>query len=331
MADSRINRTGAEALMPEDAASEIIQGAVTSSAVLQLGTRLPNMTRAQRRLPVLSALPMAYFNNAGADPSDESFKQVTKMTWGNKYIDAEEVSVIVPIPENVLEDAGYDIWGQVIPRVNEAIGALIDAAVFFGTNKPNIWPDGLVTQAVDAGNSVALGTGDDLYDDLLAEGGVIALVEEDGFFVNGHVADVSMRARLRGLRDSGGQPIFMRTPTDGQNVQSATRYDLDGSPIFFPRNGAWDASEALLLSGDFNQLVYAIRKDITYKLLDQAVIQDPSDGSIVYNLAQQDAVALRVVMRLGWQVPNPINRMNDDADTRFPFAVLEPADTSGQG
>ena len=78
---------------------------------------------------------------------------------------------------------------------------------------------------------------------------------------------------------------------------------------------------ALMLAGDFKQLVYAIRQDITYKVLDQAVIQD-AGGNTIYNLAQQDMVALRAVMRLGFALPNPINRLQGTAANRSPFAVL---------
>ena len=35
-------------------------------------------------------------------------------------------------------------------------------------------------------------------------------------------------------------------------------------------------------------------------------------------------VALRVVMRLGWEIPNPVNALNESA-ARFPFASLKPA------
>jgi len=35
-------------------------------------------------------------------------------------------------------------------------------------------------------------------------------------------------------------------------------------------------------------------------------------------------VALRAVMRLGWQVPNPINRLQTTEADRYPFAVLIP-------
>lgn len=88
-------------------------------------------------------------------------------------------------------------------------------------------------------------------------------------------------------------------------------------------NGALDPTLALQVSGDFQNLVYALRQDITYKILDQAVIQDAA-GNIVWNLAQQDMVALRAVMRIAWQVPNPINTVEPTEANRFPFAVLLP-------
>jgi HK97 family phage major capsid protein len=165
---------------------------------------------------------------------------------------------------------------------------------------------------------VTLGTGSDIYDDIMAEGGVLSQVEQDGFAVTGHVAALSMKARLRGLRDANGMPIFSRTP------QAATPYELDGVPVDFPTNGSIDPAQSLLISGDYQQAMYSIRQDVTYKVLDQAVIQDGS-GAIIYNLAQQDMVALRVTMRLGWQLPNPANRVNAVAATRYPFAVLLPA------
>ena len=76
-----------------------------------------------------------------------------------------------------------------------------------------------------------------------------------------------------------------------------------------------------MIAGNFKKLVYSIRQDVTVKLLDQGVIQDPSTKEIVYNLAQQDMVALRVVMRMGWALPNPATRMNADR-SKVPFAFL---------
>ena len=313
-------------LIPEDAANTIIKEATESSAVMRLARRLPNMSRAQRRLPVLSALPTAYFVNAEQNPSDTRHKRTTKMEWDDVFIDAEEIAVIAPVPENVLADSAFDIWGEMRPAIAEAIGLAFDRAVLYGDNAPNVWPDSLVEQINDANHAVPVGSvGTDLYDDLLGEGGVISFVEEDGYMVNGHLAKLTMRAKLRGLRDANtGVPIFTTDLRDRQT------YALDGSELLFPRNGSFVPSDDYeLISGDWSRLVFAVRQDITWKLLDQAVITDPTDGnSIVYNLAQQDMVALRVVFRAGWALPNPVNRVNPTEATRLPFAALAPASES---
>ena len=307
-----IDRNGASALMPEDVSREIIQGVPKYSSVMQLATKAPNMSRKQKRLPVLSTLPVAYFVNG-----DIGLKQTSEQAWGNKHLDAEELAVIIPIPEAVLDDADYDIWAEVKPRIMEAFGIAFDGAVMFGVNAPAAWPVDILTAALAAGNVVALGQGADLYDDLLGANGVISLIEADGYMATGHVGHMSMRGRYRGLRDANGQPLFKNS------MQDNTRYELDGAPLIFPQNGAFNPALALQFSGDFKQIIYAIRQDITYKLLTEAVIQDNA-GQIVYNLAQQDMVALRAVMRLAWQVPNPINRLQPNAALRYPVGVLIP-------
>ena len=304
-----IDRTGAESLIPVEESKEIIQGVVTSSAVLSRGRKLANMSSKTYKMPVLDMLPIAYFVDG-----DNGAKKTTKQAWDKKIITAEEIAVIVPIPESVLDDSDYDIWAEVRPRVTEAFGKVIDGAILFDVNKPTSWRDGVVTTATKA-KSVVMATAD-LYQDILGEGGVISKVEESGFFVSGHMADISMRAKLRGLRDDVGQPIFK------SDMQNGTNYSLDGSPMNFPNNGAWDKSKALMISGDFSQLVYSIRQDITFKLFTEGVVQN-TDGTIAYNLMQNDMVALRAVMRLGWEIPNPINSVQSDKTKRCPFAILQ--------
>ena len=136
-------------------------------------------------------------------------------------------------------------------------------------------------------------------------------VEESGYEVNGILGGVGLKGKFRMMTDTTGQPL------NTTEIGSVRREIMD--------NGVWDKTTSTLIAGDFSQAVYAIRQDVTYKVLDQAVIQD-TDGSILYNLAQDDMVALRVVMRLGWEIPNPVNALNSTA-TRFPFASLKPAAT----
>lgn len=314
--NSQISRTSANALMPEEVSQEILGNIEAQSVVMSMGNRLPNMSRKQRRIPVLGSVPVAYFVNG-----DTGRKQTTSVSWDNVYINAEELAVIVPIPEAVLDDSEYDIWGQIRPGIETAIGKAIDRAVLYGIDAPAAWPECIVEGAEAAGHEITLGEVGDLYDDLLSENGVLAKVEEDGYMVTGHVAAFSMKAKLRSLRDQQDRPLFL------SGMQGKAEYTLDGESLTFPKNGAVDASRSLLISGDWSQLVYAIRQDITYKMLDQAVIDDGA-GNIVFNLAQQDMVAMRVVIRLGWALPNPINLVNSDAATRYPFAFLEPVAAS---
>lgn len=314
--NSQISRSAANALMPEEVSQEILGNIEAASVVMSMGNRLPNMSRKQRRIPVIGSVPVAYFVNG-----DTGRKQTTSVSWDNVYINAEELAVIVPIPEAVLDDAEYDIWGQIRPGIETAIGKAIDRAVIYGIDAPAAWPECIIEGAEAAGHEVTLGEVGDLYDDLLAEGGVLNKVEEDGYMVTGHVAAHGMKAKLRGLRDQDDRPLFL------SGMQGKAEYTLDGETLSFPKNGAVDPSRSLLISGDWSQLVYAIRQDITYKMLDQAVIDDGA-GNIVFNLAQQDMVAMRVVIRLGWALPNPINLVNTDAATRYPFAFLEPVAAS---
>ena len=188
---SIIDRSGAESLIPTQESNEIIQGAITQSAVLSRGRRLANMTSRQYKMPVLDMLPIAYFVNG-----DTGQKQTTKQQWDKKYITAEEIAVIVPIPEAVLDDSEYDIWAEVRPRITEAFGKVIDSAILFGVNKPTSWRNDVVATATAAGAIVTLGSADNLYDKIMSEDGVIAKVENCGYFVNGHMADISMRRTL---------------------------------------------------------------------------------------------------------------------------------------
>ncbi len=316
MAVNTITRADLAGLIPEPVTREIIQGVAHGSAVLQMGRRLPNMTAKTQTMQVLDMLPTAYWVDG-----DTGIKQTTKMAWNKKRITAEELAVIVPIPEAVLDDASYDIWGEVRPRLVEAFGQKIDEAILFGVDKPASWRKSILETATEADAVVTATT--DTFTDLLGVGGVIAKVEESGFPATGIMAAVKMRAVLRGLKDTTGQPIFK------SDMQGTTQYALDGIPLSFPMNGAFDDTKALAVVGDFSQLVYAIRQDVTYKLLDQATIIDPATKEVIYSLAQQDMIALRAVMRLGWEIPNPINSFQPDESKRSPFAVYAPAAVGG--
>lgn len=297
-------------LIPTEFSNEFIGAVAEESAVLRMSRRLRNMTRYQQNMPVMSALALAYFVSG-----ETGLKQTTEVNWADVTVTAEELAVIVPVAQSTLDDANIDLWAEIRPELVTALGVAVDNAMLHGTNKPSTWPTDIVAGATAAGHAVEFGTGADLYTDIMTEDGTLAFVEADGYPITGHIGHLTLKALLRGLRDADGNLIF------SQNMQAANQYFLDGTPIQFPTNGSTLATR-LLISGDWSQLVYSIRQDMTFTIADQGVIQD-SAGNIVYNLFQQDMVALRVVMRLGFALPNPINRVNQTAATRYPFAVLK--------
>ena len=299
---SGITRNDVDSLIETQVANEIFEGTVRQSKALSLFKRLPNMTSDKTKLRVLDSLPVAYFVD---ESTNNGRKNITKMAWDKKFINAAELAVIVPIKENLLNDTSIDIWAEVKPRIVEAFAKKIDNAMFFGVDKPADWRAGLVPSVVAAGAEVTE-TGK-LYSDI---NNAMVKVEESGYEVNGLIGGVGLKGKFRMMTDTTGQPL------QTTEIGSVARHFMD--------NGVWDKTISTLVVGDFSQAVYAMRQDITYKVLTEAVIQDPSDGSILYNLAQDDMVALRVVMRLGWEIPNPVNALNE-TEARFPFASLKPS------
>ena len=299
----QITRQDAEALIEVQASREIIEGTIKASKAMQMFRRLPNMTSNKTKMRVLDALPLVYWQG-----SDTAKKRLTKMAWDNKFIVAEELAVIVPIAENVLDDADYDIWAEVKPRIVEAMGKKFDQAVFTGVDKPTGFRADLLTSVINAGAMITPGQNDTLYKNI---NDAMVKVEESGYEVSGVLGGVDLKGKFRMMLDNNGQPI------KGTEIDSINKAYVD--------NGAWNKSLAQLIVGDFSQAVYSIRQDVTYKVLTEAVIQDPATGNILYNLAQDDMVALRVTMRLGWEIPNPINALEENEAVRFPFAGILPA------
>lgn len=309
-----ISRSDAAALIPEEAAQEIFKAMPQQSSAMTLMRRLPDLHRGQQRIPVANALATAYWRN----PTDNGKMQTTEKTWQNVYLYVEELTGLVPIPKSVLEDADYDIWEETKADIAEALGKAFDLAVYYGTDAPASFPDSIVEWATAAGHTVSLAASDDVYEATLGENGTLSLIEQDGYMATGHVAALSMKGKLRGLRDADGQPIYAANMRDGSR-----EYLLDGERLTFPTNGGVVPASSLMISGQWDQAVWAVRRDLSYEIWDQATIVDGSNN-VIFALAQQGMVAIAATMRVGWATPNPPNRVNSNAATRCPFAVLLP-------
>ena len=331
-------------LIPEEVSNGIIDGVTESSASLAMFDRLPNMSRRVQRMPVLATLGNAGFVcdttsddlNLGADQQidDEAMLQMKgqpygtgnpgvvpnedipplkpthQMKWENVFIVAEPIAIILPVPDDVLDDSEYDLWAAMRPRIIEAFHQRIDHAILWGQNRPVTWPTGVVPTALSRGQVVAEGAGVDIGEDIST---LMGILEQQAYDPTGFMAAPSVKATLRNLRDTNGMPIFV------PGMQKAPD-SIWGLPMAYIKNNTFRTNVGRLVAGKMDEAKYAIRSDMSWKLFTEGVISD-ENGRVIANLMQQDMKAMRVVMRLGWAVPNPIHKLRPDRDG-YPFAVL---------
>lgn len=297
-----VDRTDAAPLIPEQEAAEILKITPQSSVALRACRNMRMSTKTFSQ-PVLGSFPVAYWVNG-----DTGIKQTTDMSWAGLTMTAEELATIVVIPDNLVADAGYPLWEEIRPWLAEAIGLALDQAVFSGTNKPATWPTGIIPAAITAGNVNEM-------DSTAAQGGAandvldtFDAVEADGYNVTQIVADMTLRSGLRKSRD-----------TTGQKILDTSTGQVEGVPIDYVGFNVFPAT-ARAIVGDFSMAIVGVRQDLTWKMLDQAVITDDT-GAVLVNLPQQDSQALRVTARFGFVIANP--KTHSPNANPFPFAVLQ--------
>lgn len=292
-----IDRVNAHALIPPEIAREIIQGALKYSVGLRIFRRVRNMLRDELLMPALSMLPQGGWLN-----SDNAIKPLTSQAWEMVEMYAEEYAARVIIPDNVREDAAYDIWGEILPRLSEVYGKAFDQAVFMGIDKPRRFRADLVTACINAGAVVPATT--NINSDI---NNALSLVEQSGFFPTALVGGVSLKAKFRMNVDTLGQPIWHPF------IEALDKYYLD--------NGAWDDSRALYIVGDFSQAIYSVREDMTVRISADAAT-NMADG--LHSMFDEDSQVMRAKWRVGFAIPNPVNILNSTS-SRFPFAVVTPS------
>lgn len=318
--------TNKSVVLPVEYGREIIRGLLGRSKALELGRRLPDMRGKTYKINVNANLPVAGWvkntqSPANSEGSEINRKPVGYYAFEGVDITAEELAVIVPISENTLadvEDFGIELASELEEQVVGAFQEAIDSAVFFGVGSPWTGYSGLVAGATSASAIVSWNgqSGQSFYD---AINDAMTLVEKSGYLPNAILGGPSLNSAFRGSITSLG----INVTDQGEIGRLARHVDL---------TGGFNESSAFAVVGDFRYLVYAFREEMAMKLLTEATIQDPSTGSTLYNLAQQDMVALRFTMRLGFALPNPVNRVSGvvssdgqyikKGSSAYPFAII---------
>ena len=306
--------TRSEVEAPQELSNDVIQDIPAASVALQLST-IRRMSSRTFRQPVLDSLPDAYWLGS---TTDTEYKQVTSMDWSHYTMEVAELAVIVPMPDSLVDDENIPLWAEIRPRLASAFAKKIDAACLYGTSRPSVWTtDAIVPGAVAAGNTVTAHdpSGDgDTAQDLAQLGQLLAAQGHDlGAFVTGP----GYQYKLYGERDANGNGIY--GPPQGTTPQT-----IFGQPFLQVKSGVWDSAQADVVTGDFSRSIIGLRQDITFTMHTDGVITDPDNSNaVVLNLMQQDAKALRAVMRLAHVVVDQ-EVTQIAGHSHYPFGILAP-------
>ena len=303
-------------VLPVEYGREIIRGVVGRSKALELGRRLPDMRGKTYKLNVLSHLPVAGWVSQQATPANDDEtdiknKPIGYLAYQGVDLVAEEIAVIVPVSINTLndvEDFGVELMPEISEQVVGAFQQVIDSTIFFGVGSPWTGPIqyGLVAGATTAGATVSWdgNPGLSFYN---AINDAMQKVEASGYVPTAILGGPSLNSAFRGTITQMG-------------VLAGDQGEIGALPRHIDLTGGFNENTAFAIVGDFRYLVYSFREEISMRVLYEATLKDPATGTELYNLAQQDMIGLRFTMRLGAQLPNPVNRVGGDA--RYPFAVI---------
>jgi Phage capsid family len=303
--DNIVGRADVEGVIPVEASLEIIAEAPKTSVVLARARRVP-MGSKEATVPILTAFPVAYWVNG-----DEGLKQTTDFAIGAKTITAEELAVIVVIPDSVVEDSAVDLWGVARPLLAEALGAKVDEGVLAGTGGvPASWQQfaNIIGAAQAAGNVVNY----DPADFAGSASDLLGVLDAEEFIPSGVISKSLLRGSGRITAMNAAQAGFISPD------------NWFGVPVDYRNWG--DPADVLALVGDWSKAVVGIRRDIRFEMFSEGVIND-DDGRIVFNLLQQDLRAIRATFRVAFAVAVP--KGASTPEDRYPFAVMEGAGVAG--
>ena len=309
--------TRSDVPIPTEEVGELLKVMPEESVLLKRARRQPMSTKTVKQT-IMTTFPDAYWVDG-----DTGLKQTSKQSFQQPVMTAEELAVIAVVPDAVIDDSSLPIWETLRPYLAEAIGKKVDQAAIYGVDKPVSWPLALVPGAIAAGvitpgNLVATPANQRKDAGQLVADLGLKMARSAGANLSGLIAEAGTAWELDQIRDASRRPIY-----DG------TSGALRGVPFDELKNGAWSSvgtgdTAVPLIGVDWSQVYVGIRQDITVKMLDQAVISDAA-GKVIFNLAQQDAKALRVVFRVGYQAIMPVNHQQTDAAKRFPAGVIRGA------
>ena len=271
--------------VPTEKASGIMGFVAKGSTVIQQSTLEP-MTAPTKEFTFWADFPAAYWVGEGRRI------KTSKATFVRATMEAHKIGVIIPCTKEKLNDTTIDVFEELKGPIADSIAQKVDAAVLFGIDSP--FKFNLFDVAVKNGMFIVDGTNGALDLDV---SDVMALVEDEGFDVNGFIAPLSIKNSLRKLRNANGDQLYVQGVGTNGNVS-----EFYSQPITFAKGKAsFDKTRAQLFAGDWTKSRVGVYQQVEYDTLKEATLQDTlADDGKPLSLAEQDMIALKVTARFAF-------------------------------
>jgi HK97 family phage major capsid protein len=196
-----------DSTVPKSFFDTVYQVARLAGPMLDLGETIATTTGEQLTIPTLTAYSTATIKGAGTaiSESDPVFSSIT--------LGAFRYSFLVPVANELLNDAGFDLSNLIADQAGNAIGFAVNAGLTNGTG--TVEPTGIMTSATSA---VTGGTGvsgapsyENVLDLVYALDGQARLLPGVAF-----ITAKSGLAALRKIKDGDGRYIWTEGGTQGQ-------------------------------------------------------------------------------------------------------------------
>ena len=193
--------------VPKSFFDTIYSVARLAGPMLDLGEVINTTTGEQLTIPTLTAYSTATIKGAGTQISDSDpvFSSIT--------LGAFRYSFLVPVANELLNDAGFDLSNLIAEQAGNAIGFAVNAGLTNGTG--TVEPTGIMTSATSAVTGSTGVSGAPSYENIVdlvyALDGQARLLPGVGF-----ITAKSGLAALRKIKDGDGRYIWTEGGTQGQ-------------------------------------------------------------------------------------------------------------------
>ena len=218
----------------------------------------------------------------------------TKLAFDRKQTNLIKYAAIIPATSELTEDSIVDYWNIVTNEISRAYGLVADQQTFTDTTNGILHQAGVITQPLISGGAGTTVVWDDL---LTAEGKTEDMLDTSDF-------EWYMRKetyfRLAQVKSSGSGVYLSADMLAGWSPNPNQPTTPWGTPVAFtrvlPKTTEVGSNAALAVYGTLKNTNFYNKNGMALTMLQEATVKDSSGSD--FNLATQDGIALRAVVRI---------------------------------